>query len=124
MEICRGGGAREQRRPPAGHRRRHPPQRIERRDLVAIAEGRPRPVLEWQTIKPQRDRHAAHEGGIILADQDHALGPPARHCCRHTRQKRVSSTLRRFESITTALEYRITRWSLSSGSPKARPGGR
>jgi len=24
---------------------------------------------------------------------------------------------------TSALEYWITRWSLSSGSPKARPGG-
>jgi hypothetical protein len=28
-------------------------------------------VLERQPVKPQRNRHAAHEGGVELADQDH-----------------------------------------------------
>jgi hypothetical protein len=35
----------------------------------------------------------------------------------------VSSKPRPFGSITEASEYWIARWSLSSGSPKARPGG-
>jgi hypothetical protein len=38
-------------------------------DLVPLAKGRPRPVLERQPIKPERNRDAADEGGIILADQ-------------------------------------------------------
>src|SRR5882724_5909657 len=53
------------------HQRRHPPQRIERRDLVGIAEGRPWPVLEGKAVKLERNRHAPGERGIILADQDH-----------------------------------------------------
>jgi len=53
------------------HQRRHPAQRIVGRDLVGVAECRPRPMLEWQIIEPQRDPYAPHERGIELADQDH-----------------------------------------------------
>ena len=53
------------------HQRRHPPQRIILRDFVGIAKGRPRPVLERQAVKPQRDGGTADEGGVVLADQDH-----------------------------------------------------
>src|SRR3954447_10363129 len=55
------------------HQRRHPPQRIVRRDLVGIAERRPRPMLERQIIEMQRNSHAADERGIELADQDHGF---------------------------------------------------
>src|SRR5437764_1452803 len=50
---------------------RLPPQRIIRRDFVGIAKRRPRPVLERQAIKAQRNRGAADEGGVVLADQEH-----------------------------------------------------
>jgi hypothetical protein len=46
---------------------------FKRRDLVGIAEGRPRPVLEGEPIQPQRNRDAPHERGVILADQDHGF---------------------------------------------------
>jgi hypothetical protein len=55
------------------HQRRHPPQRIIGRYLVGIAECRPRPMLERQIIEPQRNSHAADEGGVELADQDHGF---------------------------------------------------
>jgi len=73
IQIIQDRRALDQRLATIEHQRRHPPQRIERRDLVSLAEGRPRPVLERQTIKPQRNRHAANKGGVVLADQDHAL---------------------------------------------------
>src|SRR5207249_9489600 len=39
-------------------------------------EGRPRPVLERDAIKPQRNRDATDEGGVVLADQEHGLASP------------------------------------------------
>src|ERR1700676_1912646 len=70
IEIIQDPRALDQRLAAIQHQRRHSAQRIERRDLVAVAEGRPRPVLEGETIKPHRNRDAADEGGVVLADQD------------------------------------------------------
>src|SRR6202034_2975014 len=42
---------------------------------------------------------------------------------RHTPRKRSIQYAAASRSITTAADYWITRRSLSSGSPKARPGG-
>jgi predicted transcriptional regulator len=50
-----------------------PPQRIIRLDPVALAKRRPRPVLERQAIQLQRNRDAADEGGVVLADHDHGI---------------------------------------------------
>jgi len=83
IEIVQNSRALDQHLAAAKHQRRHPPQRIVRRDLVAIAEGRPRPVLEGQLIKPQRNRDAADEGGVVLADQDH--GRPGTFSIGHGR---------------------------------------
>src|SRR4051812_2259976 len=41
------------------HQRWHSAQRIVGRDLVGIAEGRPRPMLERQTVEPQCNSDAA-----------------------------------------------------------------
>src|SRR4029077_20004425 len=37
------------------NQRRHPAQRIEGRDLITLAEGRPRTMLEAEAIEPHRD---------------------------------------------------------------------
>jgi len=73
IEIIEDRGAFDQHFAVLEHQRRHPPQRIERRDPVTFAKGRPRPVLERKAIQPQRNRHAPGERGIILADQDHGV---------------------------------------------------
>ena len=51
IEIIQDRRALDQRLAAVEHQRRHPAQRIIRRDLVALAEGRPRPVLERQIRK-------------------------------------------------------------------------
>jgi len=56
------------------HQRRYPPQRIERRDLVGIAESRPRPVLEGEAVEPQRDGDAAGEGESYWPIRNMGLG--------------------------------------------------
>jgi hypothetical protein len=71
VEIIEDRGALDQRLAIVQHQRRHPAQRIVWRNLVGIAERRPRPMLERQLIQPQRERDTAHEGGVVLADQDH-----------------------------------------------------
>ena len=38
---------------------------------AGVAERRPRPVLEFDAVKPHRDGNAADKGGVELADQDH-----------------------------------------------------
>ena len=53
------------------HQGRHPHQRVEGADLLAIGENGPRAMLERQAVERERDADAAHEGRIILADQDH-----------------------------------------------------
>jgi hypothetical protein len=62
IEIIQDRRALDQRLAAIQHQRRHPPQRIEDCDLVAVAEGRPRPVLEGQAVEPQCNRCAADEG--------------------------------------------------------------
>jgi hypothetical protein len=57
------------------------------RDLVGIAEGRPRLVLEIDAVKPHGDGDAADKGRVVLADQDHGCslvmpGKSAKRVCR------------------------------------------
>src|SRR5882724_11837958 len=73
IEIIQDRGTFDQDFTVLEHQRRHPPQRIERRDLVGVAKGRPRPVLKGEAVKLERNRHAPGERGIILADQDHGV---------------------------------------------------
>ena len=47
-------------------------ERIVAPDLVGIAEGGPRSMLEGQIVKLQRYADAANEGGVGMADEDHA----------------------------------------------------
>ena len=71
VEMIQDHRALDQRLAIVKHQRRHPPQRIIGRDLVGIAEGRPRLVLEGDAVEPHGDGDAADEGGVVLADEDH-----------------------------------------------------
>src|SRR3954453_5005662 len=71
VEIIEDDRALDQRLAVVEHQSRYAPQRIIGRDLVGIAEGRPRLVLEGEPVEPQRNRDATDKGGIILADQEH-----------------------------------------------------
>src|SRR4051794_35520057 len=73
VEIIEDERALDQRLAVVEHQRRHAAQRIIGRDLVGVAEGRPRSVLEGEAVKPQRNRDAADEGGVVLADQEHGF---------------------------------------------------
>ena len=42
-----------------------------RRDFVALANGRPWPMLKRQSVYSHRNRDLADKGGAVLADQDH-----------------------------------------------------
>lgn len=46
---------------------------IDLHELSGIAQGRPGPMFERQSVQPHRDDDPAHEGGVILTDQDHRL---------------------------------------------------
>jgi hypothetical protein len=71
VEIVEDRRALDHRLAVVQHQRRHPPQRIVGHDLVAVAERRPRPMLEGDIIELQRNADATDEGGIELADEDH-----------------------------------------------------
>jgi hypothetical protein len=73
VKIIQDRRALDQRLAVIQHQRRHPAQRVERRDLVTFAEGRPRPVFEGKAVKPERDSDATDEGRVVLADEDHGL---------------------------------------------------
>jgi hypothetical protein len=75
VEIIQDHRALDQRLAIVQHQRRHPPQRVIRRDLVGIAERRPRLVLEGDAIEPHGDGGAADKGGVELADQEHLESP-------------------------------------------------
>ena len=70
------------------HQRRHPRQRIVWPDLLGIAEGRPRFVLEGEAVEPHGDADPAHIGQIILSDEDHGDAPCAQSLPRLSARKK------------------------------------
>ncbi len=66
------GGALDQNLPVVQHQGRDAAHRIERRHLVGVGPDRPRPVLVGEAVETKGDRGAADEGGVVLADEDHA----------------------------------------------------
>src|SRR6185369_653019 len=107
VEIIQDHRALNQRLAAVKHQRRHPPQRVIRRDLVGVAEGRPRLVLEGDAIEPHRDGDAA-DGGPDC----NGLSSPAKAEYPIRCGLAVLSPL--------VLEYWITRRSLSSGGAARR----
>ena len=73
VEIVEDRSRIDQRLVAVEHQRRHPPQRIIGRDLVGVAEGRPRLVIEGDAVKSQRNRDATDEGGVELANEKHGF---------------------------------------------------
>src|SRR5450631_3544720 len=108
IEIIEYRGAFDQHLAVLEHQRRHPPQRIERRDLVTFAKGRPRPVLESKAIQPQRNRHAPGEWGIVLADQDHGV-------------LRALTGLNRYRGLAENLREQTKTLQSLRGASKAKP---
>src|SRR5688500_13864367 len=54
-------------------------------------------MLEGEVVEPQRDADAPHEGGIVLADEDHGRTPGTRLSRRPgTRQERELRSLIQF----------------------------
>jgi hypothetical protein len=41
-------------------------------------------VIELEPIKPHRDRDPAHEGGVVLADQEHAFADEIGRTASHS----------------------------------------
>src|SRR5262249_46651409 len=65
------------------HQRRHATQWIIRRDLLGIAKRRPWSALETNAIKPHRNRGAADEGRVVLADKEHGFSTRFSGTCRN-----------------------------------------
>src|SRR5207253_7060276 len=114
VEMIQDHRALDQRLAAVQHQRRHPPQRIIGRDLVGIAEGRPRLVLEGDAIQPHGDGDAADEGGVVLADQDHVKittlqGGRNRQCNGLSYSAKAGYPVRRSLAVLSpaALEYWI-----------------
>ncbi len=71
VERIQNGEALDQHFPVIEHKRGHAAQRIDRGQLVLIAENRPRAMFETETVKPHGNGDTPHVRGIELADKDH-----------------------------------------------------